>query len=150
MRYLEDFFVGQRIALGPRQVSERDIVDFAQQFDPQPFHTDATHPRTRALGGLLASGWHSAALFMAMAVEAYMADAAILTSPGVDRLRWLAPVRPGDILRGEVTITGVRASHSKPDRGIVTTSAKLWQQAEVTVLTLETTAFVVSRSNVPT
>ena len=149
MRYLEDFSEGDRFVLGPRPVSEADIVGFAQQFDPQPFHTEATHPRTQAMGGLLASGWHSAALFMAMAVDAYMADAAIVTSPGIDKLRWLAPVRPGDTLRGEVIITGVRRSQSKPDRGILTTSARLWQQAGIDVLSLETTAFVASNSNQP-
>ena len=146
MRYLEDFSVGECIPLSPRQVSEEDIVAFAQQFDPQPFHTHPTHPRTQALGGLLASGWHTSALFMAMAVEAYMADAAIMTSPGVDKLRWLAPLRPGDTVQGEVIITGVRASRSKPDRGILTTSVRLWQQTGVDVLSLETTAFVASKT----
>ncbi len=146
MRYLEDFSVGERIALASRQVSEVDIVNFGQQFDPQPFHTEAMHPRTQALGGLLASGWHTAALFMTMAVEAYMAEAAIMTSPGVDRLRWLAPVRPGDTVQGEVIITGVRESRSRPDRGIMTTSVRLWQQAGVDVLSLETTAFVARKN----
>ena len=149
MRYLEDFSEGDRFVLGPRPVSEADIVGLAQQYDPQPFHTEATHPRTQAMGGLLASGWHSAALFMAMAVDAYMADAAIMTSPGVDKLRWLAPLRPGDTLHGEVIITGVRRSQSKPDRGILTTSARLWQQAGIDVLSLDTTAFVASKSTQP-
>lgn len=144
VRYLEDFAVGERIALGPLTVTEQSIIAFAEQFDPQPFHTDPDHPRTRALGGLLASGWHTAALFMAMAVEGYMKDAAILTSPGVDKIRWLAPVRPGDCLRGEAKVTGVRVSQSKPDRGVLSTSVRLWQQQDIDVLSLETTAFVLT------
>ena len=88
MKYLEDFHPGQRIAFGSHVVTKEAIVGFAEAFDPQVFHTDDTHPVTQELGGLMASGWHTAAIFMRLAVEAYLEQSAVLTSPGVDELKW--------------------------------------------------------------
>jgi len=145
VKLLEDFFVGQQFVLALYTVDEQAIIDFATAFDPQPFHTLSDHPRTQALGGLMASGWHTTAIFMRLAVDAYMSDAAIFTSPGVDNVRWLAPVRAGDTVEGCVTITSARASASKPDRGIVQADARLWNQDAVAVLSLSTTAFIATR-----
>lgn len=146
MDYFEDFNVGQRIPFGRYTVTGAEIVEFAERFDPQAFHVDESHPLTTELGGIMASGWHSTAIFMRLAVDAYLGNAAVLTSPGVDELRWLAPVRAGDIISGEATVEETRLSVSKPDRGILTTSARLWSQQKVDVLTMTTHAFVRVRS----
>lgn len=145
MRYLEDFAVGDVIGIGPYRVSEADILEFGNRYDPQVFHTDSGHPRSQALGGLLASGWHTGAICMRMAVDAYMNDTALLTSPGIDRLRWLVPVRPGDVLSGSVTVESVRPSQSKPDRGVMVTDVVIQNASGVTVMTLQTTSFVMVR-----
>ena len=95
MKYLEDFNPGQRMAFSNHAVTKEAVVAFAESFDPQVFHTDETHRVTQELGGLMASGWHTAAIFMRLAVEAYLEQSAVLTSPGVDELRWRAPTDPG-------------------------------------------------------
>ena len=142
MDYFEDFFVNQRFAFGRYTVTRDEIVGFAAQYDPQAFHTDESHPLSTELGGIMASGWHTTAIFMRLAVDAYLGHAAVLTSPGVDELRWLAPVRVGDVISGEATVEHARLSVSKPDRGILTTSVRLWNQEKVDVLKMTTPAFV--------
>jgi acyl dehydratase len=99
------------------------------------------------LGGIMASGWHSTAIFMRLAVDAYLGDAAVLTSPGVDALRWLAPVRAGDVISGEATVEHARLSASKPDRGILTTGVVLWNQQDIEVLKMTTHVFIRVRPN---
>lgn len=145
MRYLEDFQEGQRITFGEQRITKDDVVNFAHQFDPQVFHLDENSPKTKELGGLMASGWHSAALFMRLAVDSYLGDTAVMTSPGVDELRWLSPVRPGDVITGEAQVAQVRVSATKPDRGILTTRVRLWNQRAEDVLTMTTHAFILVR-----
>jgi len=142
MQYFEDFQVGQRIKFDRYAVMQSEIVEFAKRYDPQVFHVDDSHPLTAELGGLMASGWHTTAIFMRLAVDAYLGNAAVLTSPGVDELRWLAPVRAGDMISGEAIVEEARLSVSKPDRGILTTGVRLWNQQEVDVLRLRTHAFI--------
>ena len=142
MHYFEDFRVGQRINFDRYAVMQSEIVEFAKRYDPQVFHVDDSHSLTAELGGIMASGWHTTAIFMRLAVDAYLGNAAVLTSPGVDDLRWLAPVRAGDVVTGEAVIEQARLSASKPDRGILTTSVRLWNQQEVDVLKMTTHAFV--------
>ena len=142
MYYFEDFSANQRIAFGHYTVTQTEIIEFAERFDPQLFHIDEGHPLTAELGGLMASGWHTTAIFMRLAVDAYLGNSAVLTSPGVDELRWLAPVRVGDVISGEATVEQARLSVSKPDRGILTTSVRLWNQQAVDVLKMTTHAFV--------
>ena len=142
MRSLEDFSPGQRIVFGRHVVTKEAVITFAESYDPQVFHADETHSVTQELGGLMASGWHSAAIFMRLAVEAYLGQSAMLTSPGVDELRWRAPVRPGDTISGEAVVEEARQSESRPDRGILTTSVRLWNQNGTDVLTMRTHAFV--------
>ena len=142
MQYFEDFRVGQRIKFDRYAVMQSEIVEFAKQYDPQVFHVDDSHSLTAELGGIMASGWHTTAIFMRLAVDAYLGNAAVLTSPGVDELRWLAPVRAGDMISGEAIVEEARLSVSKPDRGILTTGARLWNQQEVDVLRLRTHAFI--------
>lgn len=142
MQYFEDFRVGQRINFDRYAVMQGEIVEFAKRYDPQVFHVDDSHSLTAELGGIMASGWHTTAIFMRLAVDAYLGNAAVLTSPGVDELRWLAPVRAGDMISGEAIVEEARLSVSKPDRGILTSGVRLWNQQEVDVLRMRTHAFV--------
>ena len=142
MHYFEDFRVGQRIKFDRYAVMQSEIVEFAKRYDPQVFHVDDSHSLTAELGGIMASGWHTTAIFMRLAVDAYIGNAAVLTSPGVDELRWLAPVRAGDMISGEAIVEEARMSVSKPDRGILTTGVRLWNQQEIDVLRLRTHAFI--------
>lgn len=142
MNYFEDFQVNQRIPFGRYAVTQAEIIEFGTQYDPQAFHVDDGHRVTMELGGIMASGWHTTAIFMRLAVDAYLGKAAVLTSPGVDALRWLAPVRAGDVISGEAIVERARLSVSKPDRGILTTSVRLWTQRKVEVLQMTTHAFV--------
>ena len=142
MNYFEDFYINQRIPFDRYTVTEAEIVEFAKRYDPQVFHVDGSHSLTAELGGIMASGWHTTAIFMRLAVDTYLGNAAVLTSPGVDELRWLAPVRVGDVISGEATVEQARLSVSKPDRGILTTGVRLWNQEKVDVLKMTTHAFV--------
>jgi len=146
IKTLEDFTSGQVITLGQYALSEEDVVDFARRFDPQPFHMQPEAARTQAVGGLMASGWHTTGIFMRLAVEAYLSSTAVLTSPGVDKLRWLRPVRPKDVLSGQVTVIETRVSQTKPDRGVLIADVDLRNQHNETVMTMVTTAFVLTRS----
>jgi acyl dehydratase len=118
-RYFEDFIPGSVQEFGPTVVDEAEIVEFARRYDPQPIHTDPQWARTGPFGGLIASGWHTTALMMRLLVDQYLPSAASLASPGIDELRWLRPVRPGDELRVRVTVIEARPSRSKPDRGLL-------------------------------
>src|SRR3712207_355775 len=119
MRHLEDFQQGEIIDLGTCTIGETDILEFARRYDPQPFHIDPERAAETIYGGLIASGWHTGSLWMRLAVDNLLADSASMGSPGLDNLRWLLPVRPGDTLRGRYTVLEVTPSRSRPDRGIV-------------------------------
>ena len=135
-RYFEDFTVGDVIELGRRTLSKESIVAFAREFDPQPFHLDEEAARASIYGGLLASGWHTAALMMRMLYDGLIRDTVSLGSPGVDELRWLKPVRPGDTLSCRMTILDCLPSRSKPDRGIVRSLMELRNQHGDVVVTM--------------
>jgi acyl dehydratase len=141
MRHWEDFQVGQVVEVGPVTVSEAEIVEFALRFDPQPFHVDAEAAKQSPFGGLIASGWHTTALFMGMFVRAVLLDSASLGSPGVDEVRWTAPVRPGDTLTGRSTVTGVQPSAKDPRRGTVFTTNEVFNQGGALVMTLKARGF---------
>src|SRR3954466_4516624 len=117
MRYFEDFAEGQVYELGEGTVSEAEILEFAQRFDPQSFHIDREAAKRSMYGGLIASGWHTASIYMGLMVRNLLHDAASLGSAGIDELRWLKPVRPGDRLRARLTVTSVRPSSKHADRG---------------------------------
>jgi len=117
--YFEDFFVGQEIDLGARGVSEDEIIAFAREFDPQPFHVDRDAAGASIYGGVIASGWHTCSMMMRMVVDGLMCDASSMGSPGLDGVRWLKPLRAGDTLKVRYLTTQVKASNSKPDRGVV-------------------------------
>ena len=118
-RYLDDLQAGQRFESGGVTLSEAEIIDFAWRYDPQPFHLDANAAAESPYGGLIASGFQSLAVCFRLFIQSGMLAESSLGSPGIDELRWLAPVRPGDTLRSVVEVLDVRPSTSKPDRGIV-------------------------------
>jgi acyl dehydratase len=133
-RYLEDYVPGAVYEYGSVTVSEAEILDFARAFDPQPIHSDLEFAARGPFGGLIASGWHTAGIMMRMLVDHYLSRVASLASPGLDELRWPAPVRPGDSLRLRATVVEARRSRSKPDRGLVRTQSELINQNDEIVL----------------
>ena len=135
--YWEDFRVGERVELGSRLVTREEIVEFASKYDPQPFHVDEAQARESMFGGLIASGWHTCALVMRMMCDSYLLKAASLGSPGIDNLKWLKPVRPGDRIRGVRSTLEVRASKSKPDIGVVKSLWEIFNQHDELVMTME-------------
>ena len=145
MRYFEDFKAGDVTEVGPVTVSEQEIVDFATRYDPQPFHTDPEAAKASPFGGLIASGWHTTALFMGMFVREILLDSASLGSPGVEEIRWTAPVRPGDTLTGRVTVTDVQPSATNPNRGTVFTMNEVFNQDGERVMTLKARGFFARR-----
>ena len=118
-KYLEDLHIGDRFGSDTIEVTEQNIFDFAQQFDPQPFHLDEKAAEESIFKGLAASGWHTAAMSMRLFVTGELKLAGGSVGLGVDELRWPKPVRPGDVLKLETDILDVRTSKSKPDRGII-------------------------------
>ncbi len=135
-RYFEDFEPGQVVELGRRTVTEEEIVAFAREFDPQPFHVDPEAARESVFGGLIASGWHTGALWMRMYVDSLLEGTASMGSPGVEELRWLAPVRPGDTLTGRLEVLETTPSERRPDRGTVRIRAEMENQDGVVVLSM--------------
>lgn len=131
--YFEDFIPGQEIALGSRTVSEEEIVAFAAAFDPQPFHVDPQAAAQSIYGGVIASGWHTCSMMMRLVVDGLMAKSSSMGSPGLGGVRWLAPVRAGDTLAVRYRTTRVKASNSKPDRGVVWSTWEAVNQHGVTV-----------------
>lgn len=137
LRYFEDFQPGQELPLATHRISRAEIVAFAAEFDPQPFHLDESAAADTLLGGLAASGWHTCALFMRMLYDGWLSDCASMGSPGVDTLKWLRPVRPGDVLSGRSIVLEVRPSRSRPDRGFVRFRHEVTNAAGEMVLLLE-------------
>ena len=131
----EDFAAGQVYELGSRTVTEDEIVDFARQWDPQPFHVDPEAAKDSVFGGLIASGWQTGAIWMRMYVDAMLGSAA-RGSPGIEELRWLAPVRPGDTLTGRLTVLEATLSATKADRGTIRIRAEMVNQDGVTVMAM--------------
>ena len=134
-QYFEDFEPGQVVELGSVDVSEEEILEFARRYDPQPFHVDAEAAKGSVFGGLIASGWHTGALWMRLYVDA-MLGASAQGSPGIEELRWLAPVRPGDTLLGRLTVLDATPSERRPDRGTIRIRGEMVNQDGVTVLSM--------------
>ena len=124
-RWFEDYVVGTTTEHGSIRVDEEELVDFGRRFDPQPFHVDPDAAAAGPYGGLIASGWHTCALMMRLLAQEYLSPASSLGSPGIDELRWIAPVRPGDELFLRTTVEEARPSRSKPDRGLLRTRVEL-------------------------
>ena len=142
LRYFDDYLPGATYDCGIFSVNEEEIVSFAEQFDPQPFHVDPEAAARGPFGGLIASGWHTAALVMRQLVDNYLPAEASLGSPGLDEMRWPDPVRPGDTLRVRATVVEARRSLSKPDRGIMKTVIEAVNQDGRTVMRATATNFL--------
>ena len=118
-RYFEDYEIGQRFPLGSTSFTEHEITGFGREYDPQSFHVDPESAKASIYGGVIASGWHIAAKMMRLFVDNYVDHRTTLGSPGVDELRWLKPVRPGDTLSGWVECGAKTPSRSKPTMGVI-------------------------------
>lgn len=142
MRYFEDFQPGEVSEVGPYVVSREDIIAFARQFDPQPFHLSDEGGRDSIFGGLIASGWHTASICHKLITQGVLSQSASLGSPGLDELRWLKPVRPGDSLSVRVEVVSTTPSRSKPDRGAIKFRFEVRnQQGEVVMTELANALF---------
>ena len=141
-RYWDDYEVGQKFALGSTSFTADEIVDFGRQFDPQSFHVDADAARQSMFGGLIASGWHVTAKLMRLFVDNYVDQRTALGSPGVDEVRWLKPVRPGDTLDAWVECAGKVPSKSRPEMGIIHEHWRATNQKGELVMTLKGTNMV--------
>jgi len=135
VRYWEDIKQGEVVELGSHTMDKERMVAFAREFDPQPFHTDEKAAEASMWGGLIASGWLTGSTLMRLFCDGFLKNTASLGSPGIDELRWLKPVRPGDTLTARLTLTETKASRSKPDRGIVRSVMELFNQHGEVVMT---------------
>jgi acyl dehydratase len=132
--HFEDFTPGDSRIYGPLEVSRDDIVGFARQFDPQPFHVDETAAKATFVGTLIASGWHSCAINMRLIADGFLLDSAGMGAPGIEEVKWLRPVLPGDLIRSRATVLESRISKSKPDRGLIRFRFELLNAADEAVL----------------
>ena len=144
-RYFGDYALGATNECGSVSVDQASILAFAKEFDPQPFHADPEAAAAGPFGGLIASGWHTAALVMRLLVDNYLSAEASLGSPGLDEIRWPYPVRPGDTLRVRATVVESRRSLSKPDRGIIKTMVEAVNQDGRTVMRATAINFLLVR-----
>jgi acyl dehydratase len=136
-RHFEDYVPGVVCMYGQIAITEAEIVEFAARYDPQPIHMDPMAAARGPFGGVIASGWHTIALVMRVLVERFLSRVAALVSPGIDELRWTAPVRPGDVLHVRITILDATVSRSKPDRGLVRTSIEALNTRDEVVMTMK-------------
>ena len=144
-RYFEDFREGAVERFGSYAVTRAEVVEFARRYDPQPFHLDdaAAQP---VFGRLAASGWHTASMCMRMMVDHWAEDGTqSLGSPGVDEIRWLTPVHPGDLLRVEIAWQALRRSRTRPDRGIARQQVTVYNQDDVAVMRFAGTLLLACR-----
>ena len=144
-RYFEDYTPGAVYEYGHLTVTEEEIVAFARQFDPQPIHIDRAYANAGPFGGLIASGWHTAGIFMRLYADHYLSRVASLASPGIDEVRWPSPLRPGDKLWIRTTVLTARRSRSRPDRGLVRTHGEMFAGDDRLVLSLTALNFLKAR-----
>jgi acyl dehydratase len=135
----EDFKPGAVTEYGPRRVTREEIVAFAAEFDPQPMHLDETAASATLLGGLGASGWHMCCLLMRMISDGYLLDTSSMGAPGVEEVRWLAPLRPGEEIRIRTTVMETRASKSRPGMGLTKFLFEMLDSAGTPLMTMTTT-----------
>ncbi len=146
-RYFEDYVPGTVHEFGALRIEEEEVLDFGRRFVPLSYHIDKEAAKNSIYGGLIASGWHTAALMMRLYTDNYLSRVANLGSPGCDELRWTRPVFPGDELSVRVTVLEVRRSESKPDRGIIRSFVEVLNQKSEVVMSLKMVNFVRSRQS---
>jgi acyl dehydratase len=147
-RYFEDYVPGLKVDCGTFSVNEAEIVAFATEYDPQPFHIDPVGAKDGPFGGLIASGWQTTARMMRLLVEHFVSPETGLGAAGVDEIRWPRPVRPGDTLHVVATVLETRRSNSKPDRGIVRSLAEVTNQNGELAMKLTAINFILARDAV--
>jgi acyl dehydratase len=135
-RYFEDYPPGHIYEFGSVVMTEEEILDFARKYDPQSFHTDPAQAVHSRFGGLIASGWHTIGVTMRLLVEHYLSHTAAMASPGMDEVRWMVPVRPGDTLRARVETLEAKPSRTKPDRGMVRAKIEALNQRDEVVMSM--------------
>ena len=145
----EDFKPGHFATLGPRHVTREEIISFAAEYDPQPMHLDEEAGRRSLAGGLSGSGWHMCALAMRMQVDGIIGRSESLGGLGVDEVKWLAPLRPGDDLTLEVHVDDARVSKSRPDTGIVKVRAEMFNASGERLMTIVSNGLFRRRAAAP-
>jgi acyl dehydratase len=149
-RYFEDYVTGAVHEFSSIAVEEQEVLDFGKRFVPLSYHTEPELAKNSIYGGLIASGWHTAALMMRLYTDHYLSKVANLGSPGCDELRWTQPVFPGDELSIRVTVLETRRSDSRPDRGIVHSFVEVLNQKREVVMSVKMVNFVRSREGAAT
>ena len=144
-RYFEDYTPGAVFTSSTIAISEAEIIDFARRYDPQAMHTDPEAAAGGRFGGLIASGWHTAALMMRLFATNFLSPASSVASPGIDELRWLDPVRPGDVLSLRVTVLEARRSRSRPNEGVVRSLIEVLNQHGTVVMSLKPISLIACR-----
>src|SRR3954449_10210574 len=144
--YFEDLRIGDKFVTGRHEVRFEDVIRFAGEFDPQPFHLDDAAARATLFGGLAASGWHTAAMTMRLLVESELKPAGGIVGAGFDEFRWPRPVRPGDELRIEAEVLEVRSSNSRPEQGMIKVRTTTLNQSDEPVQILVANLVVLRRS----
>jgi len=145
-RYFEDYVAGSVHEFGRIRVDEEEVLEFGRRYVPLSYHVDKEAAKSSIYGGVIASGWHTAALMMRLYTENYLSKVANLGSPGGDELRWDKPVFPGDELSVRATVMEARRSESRPDRGIVRTFIEVLNQKREVVMSLKMVNFVKRRT----
>ena len=145
-RYFEDYVSGSTFEYGQISLSADEIIEFAKRFDPQPIHTDPEVAERGPFKGLIASGWHTAGVMMRLLADHFISHVASMASPGVDEIRWMIPVRPGDTLSIRVTVLETKRSRSKPDRGTVRSLVEVMNQNGEVVMSLKPLSIVRCRA----
>ena len=145
-RYFEDYVSGSTFEYGQISISADEIIEFARRFDPQPIHTDREKAERGPFKGLIASGWHTAGVMMRLLADHFISQVASMASPGVDEIRWMIPVRPGDTLSIRVTVLETKRSRSKPDRGTVRSLVEVMNQNGEVVMSLKPLSIVRCRA----
>ena len=149
-RRFEDYVPGIIYEYGHISVTEAEIIDFARRFDPQYLHVDRERAAQGPFGGLIASGWHTAAMMMRLIVDNFLPKTASLGSPGIDELRWLRPVRPGDVVSIRLSVLEATRSRSRPNRGIVRTLCEVLNGNREVVMSLKAMNILACRHPHPT
>jgi acyl dehydratase len=144
-RYFEDYEPGAVFTSGAIAVSAAEIIEFARRYDPQAMHTDPEAAAEGRFGGLIASGWHTAALMMRLFATNFLSPQSSVASPGIDELRWLQPVRPGDVLSLRMTVIEARRSRNRPGEGVVRSLVEVLNQSGDVVMSLKPISLIACR-----
>tara|TARA_B100000686_G_scaffold293233_1_gene322586 strand:+ start:1363 stop:1818 length:456 start_codon:yes stop_codon:yes gene_type:complete len=145
--YFEDLNKGDNYTLGPIFVSKKEILEFANKYDPQAFHIDEEKAKESLFGGLCASGWHTCSLYMKMLCDSFIKNLASLGSPGMNEIRWIKPLFPNQNITGKVTIISKTPSRSKPNIGSIITNSEVYNNKKEIIMTLQSISIVKKRNS---